>query len=607
MPLAPLNAEQPLMPDPTQEFGFRFVIERALSSGGFANTYIALDRQFEDRCVVKELAIDEFMSRSGIAIVPAAGREADVAIWVQKTLREAQILNKIRSEGVVPVRSVWRENGTVYFAMDLIDGTELPAQPTPNTGWDVWEPVVVRLLYALGTIHDAGLVHGDLKPQNILLRHDGQPVLIDFGTARQTDETQKTRLTSLAMTPGYCPPELAVLDQARQVGPWSDLYSWSLTIMGLMVEHGGLGRAPLDSMTRTELAKHGIPGAGIGPNVAAQLRAAGVPEQWCQILMQCVELEPAARPRSARAILDSLGYATAKTAIHTLSVPVVAPPITGATPIIQLPESRPATRIETPTSAPPETTRVENSASLPATPEAKPKSKAPLLVAALVVLLLAAAGYLFRPTDDCGNGTLDASENCATCAQDAPCGADADCLNATCVARCGNGKIDQGETCANCTDAYCKAGELCEGGTCQATAPASTAPTAAGSNEAPKAEPPAAAPPTPAPAPKPVAPPKPKRPEVSSGSCSANGSSVACTVQLKATTKMPGKLEVCTQFTKNSAPETSWDCNGMMATSIRGSFSRGRPRGSQSSSDVWKILLRVKWDGSQLFQQSFGI
>jgi hypothetical protein len=180
------------------------------------------------------------------------------------------------------------------------------------------------------------------------------------------------------------------------------------------------------------------------------------------------------------------------------------------------------------------------------------------------------------------------------------------------VARCGNGKIDQGETCATCTDAYCKAGELCEGGTCQAAAPASPAPTAAGSNEAPKVEPPAAAPtaaapPAPAPAPKPVAPPKPKRPEVSSGSCSANGSSVACTVQLKATTKMPGKLEVCTQFTKNSAPETAWDCNGMMATSIRGSFSRGRPRDSQASAGVWKILLRVKWDGSQIFLQSFGI
>ncbi|NQW61222.1 MAG: serine/threonine protein kinase [Deltaproteobacteria bacterium] len=600
------------MPDPTQESGFRFVIERALSSGGFANTYIALDRQFEDRCVVKELAIDEFMSRNGIAIVPAPGREADVAIWVQKTLREAQILNKIRSEGVVPVRSVWRENGTVYFAMDLIDGTELPAQPTPNTGWDVWEPVVIRLLYALGTIHDAGLVHGDLKPQNILLRHDGQPVLIDFGTARQTDETQKTRLTSLAMTPGYCPPELAVLDQARQVGPWSDLYSWSLTVMGLMIEHGGLGRAPLDSMTRTELAKHGIPGAGIGPNVSAQLAAAGIPEQWCQILMQCVELEPASRPRSARAILDSLGFAPAKTGMHTLSVPAAATPVTHTTTHTpQSNDSRPATRIEAPIAPAVETTRVESSASLPAAVEAKPQSKASQLIAMLAVVLLVAAGYLFWPTDACGNGTLDDEESCATCPQDAACGTDADCVNATCVSRCGNGKIDQGETCATCSDAYCKAGELCEGGSCRiaAAAPAAT-PTAAGAGEAPKARPPAVTPP-----PKPAAPPKPKRPEVSSGSCSANGSSVSCRVKLKATTKMPGKLEVCTQFTNAGSPPGRWDCNGMMATSLEGNFSRGRPRGSQSgylpsnpsNEGSWSVRLRVTWSGDELFNDSFSL
>ena len=302
MPLAPLSAHNLLHPDPTSKGGARFVVERLLSAGGFAITYLAWDQQFDDRCVIKELAIDQLMVRSGATMMPLPGREDDVAIWVQKVQKEAQVLHRLRSSGVVPVRATWRENGTAYFAMDFIDGIELPDEPTPGANWATWEPVATKFLAALGAIHATGLVHGDIKPQNVLVNREGNPVIIDFGTARSVEASKKTKLTTIAMTPGYCPPELAVRDRAREMGPWSDLYSWALTVMGLVVRHRGIDGAPLDTSARVALQQHGHKEAGIGDETARALRAAGLPDGWVDALMACVALEPIARPQSAEAV-----------------------------------------------------------------------------------------------------------------------------------------------------------------------------------------------------------------------------------------------------------------------------------------------------------------
>jgi serine/threonine protein kinase len=311
MPIAPLSSGLQLHADATSPGVGRFVIERPLSAGGFAITYLARDQQFDDRCVIKELAIDQLMVRSGTNMVPLPGREDDVAIWVQKVQKEAQVLHRLRTSGVVPIRATWRESGTAYFAMDFIDGIELPAEPTAGAGWATWETVARKFLTALGAIHAAGLVHGDIKPANILVDRAGNPVIIDFGTARSAEDAKKTKLTTLAMTPGYCPPELAVRDRAKEMGPWSDLYSWALTVMGLVIRHGGIDGAPLDTSARTALAKHGHSDAGIGSETAVALRAAGVPESWVQALMACVALEPSARPQSAEEVAARIDAAPA--------------------------------------------------------------------------------------------------------------------------------------------------------------------------------------------------------------------------------------------------------------------------------------------------------
>ena len=326
MPIAPLLPGQHLNADANAPGGGRFMIEKPLSAGGFAITYLAYDQQSGDRCVIKELAIDQLMIRSGADMVPLPGRDGDVAIWVQKVEKEANTLHRLRNAGVVPIRTTWRENGTAYFAMDFIDGIELPAEPTLGAGWSTWEPVALKFLAALGAIHAEGLVHGDIKPANILVDREGNPIIIDFGTARSTEEAKKTRLTTVAMTPGYCPPELAVRDRAREMGPWSDLYSWSLTVMGLVIRHRGIDGAPLDTSARVALAQHGLAEAGMGAESASALREVGVPEPWIAVLMACVALEPSARPQSAAAVSASLQPApVARAAAPVVAAPTPAP------------------------------------------------------------------------------------------------------------------------------------------------------------------------------------------------------------------------------------------------------------------------------------------
>ncbi|NQW64117.1 MAG: hypothetical protein HQ461_14910, partial [Deltaproteobacteria bacterium] len=148
--------------------------------------------------------------------------------------------------------------------------------------------------------------HGDIKPQNVLVTREGRPVIIDFGTARASSEARTGSLTVIAMTPGYCPPELAVRSRPDEVGPWSDLYSWAMTVMGLAIRHQGPESVPVDANARVALARHGITDAGFGASTASALREAGLSDAWVAALIDCVALIPADRPASVELILARL-------------------------------------------------------------------------------------------------------------------------------------------------------------------------------------------------------------------------------------------------------------------------------------------------------------
>ena len=333
MAVIPLKSSVKLLPDGTQSSGARFEVQRVLSAGGFGITYLARDEQFDDICVVKELAMGEIAGRDTMtgALEPLPGREQDVAYWVDKVVREARLLNRVRHEAVVGVRAAWQERGTAYFAMDHIDGVEFPSAQEAGWSWSHCEPLFLRMLEGLQAIHAAGLVHSDIKPSNILVKRNGQPVFIDFGTARTGEEMGKTRLTTVAFTPGYAPPELESKDRGKEVGPWSDLYSLAMVFIGLFAVHPGLEGNPLESRMREALARHSAGADPYNAALRATMIANGMSRAWAELLMDCVAVEPSKRPQSVAEFLTRLQRRTAalvsatatREAVVTFSGPAV--------------------------------------------------------------------------------------------------------------------------------------------------------------------------------------------------------------------------------------------------------------------------------------------
>ena len=300
MAVIPIQPGTRLLPDATQPSGARFIIDKTLSAGGFGITYLASDAQFEDRCVIKELALGELMGRDTErgTLVAVNGREGDVDYWVEKVVREARLLNRVRHEGVITVRAAWKERGTAYSAMDFIEGEEVLTEPRAGWDWPAWRPVVERMYAALGAIHAQGLIHSDIKPSNILVRPTGYPVFIDFGTARTSEDLRKTRLTTVAFTPGYAPVELESRDKAGEVGPWSDLYSLAMTVIGLFVVHPGLDGGPMEARMRDAIAQHAPASDPYIAGFADKLVAASVPRGWAEMLVASVQPDYRNRPKS---------------------------------------------------------------------------------------------------------------------------------------------------------------------------------------------------------------------------------------------------------------------------------------------------------------------
>ena len=240
---------------PTVDGLYRYEVRNVLGAGGFGITYLGRDARLDGDVVIKELACASVSYRdtqSGV-MRPSVGQGELHDKLVARFVREAQLLNRLRSPHIVRVTDVWEERGTAYYAMDRVDAVRHLGEPgadgVTTSSWRQVETHARQLLAALQAVHDAGLVPGDVKPANVLVDRKNGVVLIDFGTARADSEFDQT-VTSTSFTRGYAPPELMHPSRVREAGPWSDLYSWGMVVWGLVLAHpGDLGR-PLDAVAR---------------------------------------------------------------------------------------------------------------------------------------------------------------------------------------------------------------------------------------------------------------------------------------------------------------------------------------------------------------------
>lgn len=230
----------------------RYQIVDVLGQGGFGITYKAVDAHNRDVVAIKEYLPREIAFREHSASVrPLNSGEAELFQWgLGRFMDEAKVLAGFNHKSVVPVRRFFRANGTAYLVMKYCEGETLDALLKRKQVLSETELMAILnpLLDALETVHRTGIVHRDIKPGNIMISPDGQPVLLDFGAARQ--EMGGTRSVTAMATVGY-----GAFEQYQTTGnhgSWTDMYGLGATLYRIVagkVPPNATNRVPDDTMT----------------------------------------------------------------------------------------------------------------------------------------------------------------------------------------------------------------------------------------------------------------------------------------------------------------------------------------------------------------------
>ena len=230
---------QHLQPNTTLQGG-KYRIERVLGQGGFGNTYVGYNTEFEETVAIKEFFMKGVTERNETTSVVSVSNADNVQQFEEqreKFKKEARRLRKLKNEHIVKVHDLFEENGTAYYVMDFIDGESL-AEKMKKTGQPFTEAearsILSQILEALKEVHQNEIWHLDLKPGNIMIDKKGVAYLIDFGASKQIRANGgMTTSTALCYTPGYAPNE-QIGQMYDRFGPWTDIYALGATIYNLL-------------------------------------------------------------------------------------------------------------------------------------------------------------------------------------------------------------------------------------------------------------------------------------------------------------------------------------------------------------------------------------
>ncbi len=265
--------------------GEAFVVEGEFGRGGMSRLFVAVDVALDRRIAVKVLRPD-----------------LGAGVNIERFRREITITASLQHPHIVPVFAAGETAGLPYYTMPLVDGESLTERLEREGPPPVEEAVAILrdVTRALAYAHGRGVIHRDVKPQNVLLAGKSATVT-DFGIAKAVasarDEPGSDITTrGLAIgTPAYMAPEQAGGDEA--VDQRADLYSFGCLAYELLVGEPPFKRPSARAMIAAHLVEEPVP---VGS------RRPGLPPQIAEVVMRCLAKEPALRPQSAEEVLEAL-------------------------------------------------------------------------------------------------------------------------------------------------------------------------------------------------------------------------------------------------------------------------------------------------------------
>ncbi len=225
-----------------------YEIRDILGQGGFGITYLAQDLNLGHEVAIKEyLPVDLSIRTKSGTVSPVSDEHHERYYWgLERFLDEARTLGQFKHPNIVQVRNVFEANNTAYMVMEYELGETF--QEILNRRKTVSEQdlktIIFPIVDGMKVVHAAGFIHRDIKPANIFLRVDGDPVLLDFGSARTSLGQGEQSLTSI-FSRGYAPIEQYNTSEETQ-GAWTDIYS-----MGATMYRAISGIAPTDAVDRS--------------------------------------------------------------------------------------------------------------------------------------------------------------------------------------------------------------------------------------------------------------------------------------------------------------------------------------------------------------------
>jgi serine/threonine protein kinase len=310
-----------------------YTVAEILGAGGFGITYRAVEDFTKRQVAIKEFFPNIMALRAGdgVGVRPISPSSGGDFEWgLDRFRNEATTLYALRHPNIVPVLQYFEANGTGYLVMEFQEGATLgdllkrDATLDPSELEDILEP----LLGGLAAIHAKGFLHRDVKPDNIFIRTDGAPLLLDFGAARQAIGERSASLTTI-ISEGYAPFEQ--YESGGNQGAWTDIYAFGATLYRCIT---GVKPMPAPSRVMALMQKTRDPLAPV--SAAARARYG---EPIVTAMEAALAVSAAARPQSIEAFRAMLrGEAHAETVVPAITTPgegTIALP--GAEPIPEKP------------------------------------------------------------------------------------------------------------------------------------------------------------------------------------------------------------------------------------------------------------------------------